>query len=57
MAGVMGFERPEYECRKKRTHARMEAGKFDSRRFGLERQREMIAGHIKGDPGMQRAGG
>lgn len=57
MAGVMGFERPEYECRKKRTHAGMEAGKFDPRRFGLERQREMIAGYIKGDPGMQRAGG
>ena len=55
---VMGFDDPEYESEKAETHRRMrnlgrlfrmEAGRFDSRRNGLQRQAERVARHIRND--------
>ncbi len=55
---VMGFDDPEYESGKARTHRRMrnlgrlftmDAGQFDSRRNGAQRQAERIARYIRND--------
>ena len=55
---VMGFDDPEYETAKTKTHRRMrnlgrlfsmDAGQFDSRRNDLQRQAERIARYIRND--------
>ena len=55
---VMGFDDPEYESAKEKTHRRMrnlgrlfsmDAGQFDSRRNDLQRQAERIARYIRND--------
>ena len=55
---VMGFDDPEYESAKAKTHRRMrnlgrlfsmDAGQFDSRRNDLQRQAERIARYIRND--------
>ena len=55
---VMGFDDPEYESGKAKTHRRMrnlgrlfsmDAGQFDSRRNDLQRQAERIARYIRND--------
>ena len=55
---VMGFDDPEYESAKAKTHRRMrnlgrlfqmDAGQFDSRRNGAQQQAERIARYIRND--------
>ena len=55
---VMGFDDPEYESGKAKTHRRMrnlgrlfsmDAGQFDSRRNDLQRQADKIARYIRND--------
>ncbi len=55
---VMGFDTPEYEERKEKTHSRMrclghvcrlEAKQFDSRHFGLECQCAKLIRQIRKD--------
>ena len=55
---VMGFDDPEYESDKAKTHRRMrnlgrlfrmDAGQFDSRRNDLQRQADRIARYIRND--------
>ncbi len=55
---VMGFDDPEYESRKAKTHRRMrnlgrlfqmDAGQFDSRRNGAQQQADRIARYIRND--------